>query len=103
MLTILDKSLQEANLSQPLHTNKKHFKIAITFLKGHNGKFSVTERNNFIYLAKSITDKDGFLQISLKAGAYENESRAVLSKKVILLKQIVHSQSNQVFQHLDLL
>ena len=34
MLIGMDKSTHEEQLSQPLHTNTKQFKIAVTFLTG---------------------------------------------------------------------
>ena len=42
ILIVMDKSTHEEHLSQPLQTNKKQFKIAITFLTGYNGIFNVT-------------------------------------------------------------
>ena len=44
MLLVMDKSMHEEHLSQPLQTNKKEFKIAITFLTGYNGIFSLTSK-----------------------------------------------------------
>ena len=41
MLIVMDKSTQEEHLSQPLQTNNKQFKIAVTFLTGYNGIFNV--------------------------------------------------------------
>ena len=49
MLIIMDKSTHEEHLFQPLQTNNKQFKIAITFLTSYNGKFNVTIQNNIIY------------------------------------------------------
>ena len=46
MLIVLDKSTHEEHLSQPLQTNNKQFKIAITFLTGYNGIINVTDKNN---------------------------------------------------------
>ena len=34
MLSVMDKSTHEEHLSQPLQTNNKQFKIAVTFLSG---------------------------------------------------------------------
>ena len=61
MFVVMDKSTHEEHLSQPLQTNNKHFKIAITFLTGYNGIFKVTKSNNQFYFAESITDEDGFM------------------------------------------
>ena len=43
MLIIMDKSTHEEHLSQPVQTNNKQFKIAVTFLTGFNGIFIVTD------------------------------------------------------------
>ena len=43
----MDKSTHEEHLSQPLQTNNKQFKIAVTFLTGYNGIFNVTNSNKF--------------------------------------------------------
>ena len=34
MLIVMDKSIHEEHLSQPLQTNNKHFRRAVTFLTG---------------------------------------------------------------------
>ena len=70
----MDKSMHEEHLFQPLQTNNKQFKIAITFLTGYNGIFNVTNSNNKFYFLKSITDKDGHIQITIPPGAYELEN-----------------------------
>ena len=72
-LLVMDKSTHEEHLSQPLQTNKQ-FKIALTFLTGYNGIFNVTNTNNKFYFQKTITNEDGFIQITSQAGAYEIES-----------------------------
>ena len=74
MLIVMDKSTHEEHLSQPLQTNNKQFKIALTFLTGYNGIFNVTNSNNKIYLKKTITDGSDFIQITIPPGAYEIES-----------------------------
>ena len=45
MLIVMDKSLHEENLSHPLQTNNKPFKIAITFLPTYNGILNITSKN----------------------------------------------------------
>ena len=74
MLIVTDKSTHEELLSQPLQTNNKQFKLALTFLTGYNGIFNLTTQNNKFYFLKSITDKDGYIQITIPPGAYEIES-----------------------------
>ena len=71
MLLVMDKIIHEERLSQPLQTNNKQCKIAITFLTGYNGFFNVTDKNNKFSFINSITDKDGFIQITITPGAHE--------------------------------
>ena len=70
----MDKNIHEKHLAQPLQTDNKQFKIAVTFLCGYNGVFIVTNTNNKFYFKKTITDEDGFIQITIPPGAYEIES-----------------------------
>ena len=65
MLIIMDKSTHEEHLFHSLQTNNKQFKIAITFLTGYNGIFNITNSNNKFYFKKTITDEDGFIQITI--------------------------------------
>ena len=74
MLIVMDKSTDGEHLSQPLQTNNKQFKIAVTFLSGYNGIFNVTNSNSKFYFKKTITDEDGSVQITSPPGAYEIES-----------------------------
>ena len=74
ILIAMDKSTHEEHLSPPLQTNNKQFKIAVTFLTGFNGFFNVRDKINKFYFTKSITDDDGYIQISIPLCAYEIES-----------------------------
>ena len=56
MLIVMDESTHEEHLSQPLQTNNKQFKIAVTSLTGYNGIFNVTNSNYKFYFKKTITD-----------------------------------------------
>ena len=85
LLIIMDKSTHEEHLSQPLQTNNKQFKIAITFLFGYNGFFNVTNSNNKFYFKKSFEDGE-FIQIRLPEGAYEIESIKSEIKRIIIEK-----------------
>ena len=73
MFYVMVKSTHEDHLFQPLQTDNKQFKIAVAFLTGYNGTFIVTNKNNKIYLAKSITHESGFIQNIILPGAYENK------------------------------
>ena len=84
MLIVMDKSSHEERLSQPLQTNNKQFKMAVTFISADNGLFNVTSKNNNFYFIKSITDEDGYIQITLPPGAYEIESLNKEIKKIII-------------------
>ena len=83
----MDKSTHEEHLSQALQTNNKQFKIAVTFLTGCNGIFNVTNRNNKFYFMKSITDEDGFIQITIPPGAYELEKLNNEIKRIIIYEE----------------
>ena len=48
LLIVMDKCTHEEHLSQPLRTNNKQFKTAITILSGYNGIFDVTNSINKI-------------------------------------------------------
>ena len=74
MLIVMDKSIHEGHLSQPLQTNNKQFKKAVTFLTVYNGIFNVTNSNNKFYFKKTIINQDGFIQITIPPGAYEIEA-----------------------------
>ena len=70
----MDKSSHEEHLSQPLRTNIKQYKIAITFLTGYNGIFNVTISKKKLYFKITITEEDDFFQSTKPPGAYEIES-----------------------------
>ena len=56
----MDKSTHEEDLSQPLQTNNKQFKVAVSLLTGYNGIFNVTNSNKKFHFKKTITDRDDF-------------------------------------------
>ena len=73
MLIVMDKSIHEEHLSQPLQTNNKQFKIAVSFLTMYNGIFNIQNPNNKFYFKKTVTNEYDFIQISLRLHAYEIE------------------------------
>ena len=83
MLNIMNKSIHEEHLSQPLQTNNKQFKVGITFLTAYNGIFNVTNSNNEFYFTKSITDDDHYIMITISPGAYEIENLNDEIKRII--------------------
>ena len=108
MLLVMDKSTHKEHLHQPLQTNNKQFKRAVTFLTGYNGLFNVSNGNNKIYFIKSISDEDSLIQITIPPGAYEIESLNNEGKRINIDEEHytepdIHLLSNQIFQQLDLL
>ena len=86
MLIVMNKSTHEEHFSQPLQTNNKKFKTAVTFLTGNNGIFNVTNSNNKFYFRKTITNEEDFIQITIPAGAYEIENLNNEIKRIIIDK-----------------
>ena len=83
MLIAMDICSHEEQLAQLLQTNNKQFKNAVKFLSVYNGTFIVTDKINKFHFAKSITDKDGFIQITIPPDAYEIESLNEEIKSII--------------------
>ena len=84
MLIVMDKSTLEEHLSQPVQTNKKQFKIAVTFLTAYNGIFNFTKKINFYFKKQPI--EQGFFQIIIPPGAHEIESLTDEVKGIIIDK-----------------
>ena len=80
MLIVMDKSTHEEHLSQPLQTNNKQFKIAVTSLTGYNGIFNVTNSNNKFFF---INPSNEIVMITIPHGAYELESLDLEIKRII--------------------
>ena len=93
----MDKSIHEEHLSQPLQTNIKQFKIAVTFLTGYNGIFNVTNSKNKFYFKKTISDEDGFVQVTIPPGAYEIESLNDEIKRIIIDEEH-YTEANNPFK-----
>ena len=68
LLIVMDKSTLEEPLPQPLQTNNKQFKIAVTFLTACNGIFNLTNKNNKFYFKKHPIEED-FTQLTVPPGA----------------------------------
>ena len=60
-------------MSQPLQTNNKQFKIAVTFLSDYNGKYKVLNSNSKPHFTMSNNDED-FDVNTISKEAYEHES-----------------------------
>ena len=59
-------------------------KKTVTFLSAYKGIFNVTNITKKFYFKKTITDEDGFIQITIPPGAYEIESLNDEIKRVII-------------------
>ena len=82
LLIVMKESTHEEHLSQPLQTNNKQFKIAITFLSGYNSLFNVSDKNNKFYFVKSIAD-DEYIKVTIRPGIYEIEALDLEIKRVV--------------------
>ena len=83
MLIVRGKSTHEEHLFQPLQTNNKQFRIAITFLSTYNGIFNVTNSNKKFHFFKPISDED-HIQITIRPGVYEIEALNNEIKRIII-------------------
>ena len=84
MLIFMNKSTHEEHLFQPLQTDNKQFKIAVTFLSAYNGIFNVTSKNNKFYFTKSITNDDHYILNTIPPGSYEIESLNDEIRRIII-------------------
>ena len=69
MLNVMDNSTHDEHLRQQIQTNINLFRLAIAFTTGYHGTINVTNSNTNFLLVKSISDRDGFLNISMPPGA----------------------------------
>ena len=83
LLIVMKESTHEEHLSQPLQTNNKQFKVAITFLSGYNSLFNVSDKNNKFYFVKSIAD-DEYIKVTIRPGIYEIEALDLKIKRVVI-------------------
>ena len=95
MLIVMDKSIHEEHLFQPLQTNNKQFKIAVTYLSAYNGIFNVTSKNLKFYFKKNIMDEE-FIQMTIRPGAYELESLSDEIKRIFIDKA-QYTEDNKPF------
>ena len=95
ILIVMNNSIYEEQLFEPLQTNNKQFKNAVTFLTGYNGIFNVTTENNKFHFLKSITDDD-HIQITIPPGAYEIEGLKDEIKRIII-DQEHYTETNYPF------
>ena len=84
MLMVMDKSVHEEHSFQPLKTNIKQFKVDIFSLTADIELIIVTNSINKIYFGKSITNKDGSIQITIPPGNHETEKLNNEIKRIII-------------------
>ena len=96
MVIVMDKSTHEEHLSQPLQTNNKQSKIAVTFLTGYNGIINVTNENNRFYFTTSISDIEASF-IIITPGAYEIENLDDEIKRICIIEGHF-TESNYLFE-----
>ena len=65
-------------------------------MTGYNGIFNVRNSKNKFYFRKSITDKDGYIQIIIPPGAYEIERLNNEIERIIIDKEH-HTEANYPF------
>ena len=65
MLTVMDNSTHEENLSQLLQTNIKQIKRAVSFLTGYKRTFKAKNRKGFLQyrLVQMVSSKYRFHQV----------------------------------------
>ena len=81
MSIVMDKSTHEEHLFQPLQTNNKQFKAAVTFLTGYNGIFNITNKNKKFYF---INPANGIVKITIPHGVHELERLDLEIKRIII-------------------
>ena len=82
----MDKSTHEENLSQPLPTNIKQFKIPVTFSTGFNAIFNVTKKIKNSNLQNQLT-----MMISVKLVLHQEPTKQraqTMKLKESLLKEV---------------
>ena len=80
MLNVMEKFPYEENLSQPLQTHNKQFKITIAYLTDYNGIFSVTFRYQKFNLI-SVFEGDEYNVKTIPPSAFDLESLIKESKR----------------------
>ena len=96
ILVVMDKSIPEEQLDQPLQTNNKKFKIAVTFLTCYDGTFNITNKSNKSFFTKSISGD--FVHITIQTRAYELESLNDEIKKIINNRGFYNEENYFFFQ-----
>ena len=82
MLFVMDESIHEEHLFQPLQMNNKQFRIAVTFLTCYNGIFIVTDKKIRFCFTKLLTED--YIIINIPEGASESESLNDEIKRIII-------------------
>ena len=100
MLIVMGKSTHEEHLSQPLQTNDKQFEMAVTFLTAYNG-ILMSQNQIISFISRKQLKVRILLELSYhlvltKLNRWIRKLKWLLLRKVITLKVIIHSESNQI-------
>ena len=88
MAIVIEKAIHEESLSQPLQTDIKLLKIAVTFLTGYNGIINISfEKFQFI----TAIDVNDFTETTNSPGSHELE---ILMKKLMKLNELLFKTLN---------
>ena len=87
MLIDMDKFVMKSTYLNRYKLIINNFKVAIMFLTGYKCIFNVTDKNKKYYFIKSITDRDGYIQITISPGAYKIESLNNEIKRIIIVEE----------------
>ena len=102
MLIVMDKSIHEEYLTQPLQTNKKQFKIAVTFLSAYNGFFKVTNSNNNFFSRKHLSMRISFKLESpkelMRSSGWILKLKGLILRKNITKKLVIRFISNPILE-----
>ena len=104
MLVVMSRSNHKEHSSQQLQTNKKHYKVPVTFLTGYNGFLMLqTKILNSIsqnqLLTKMVLSKLPYHLVLTKLKVRILKLKGILLLKKITPNQLIHLKSNQNFQH----
>ena len=101
-LIVMDESTHEEHLYQPIQTNSKQYRIAVTFLTGYNGIFNVTDKNNHFgfknQLPVLILVLFPLVKVLTKFRFSIKKTNELLQRKVLLRKKHIRLQSSLIFQ-----
>ena len=87
-LIVVDKSIHEEHLSEPLQTKIKQVKVAVIYLTGCNRIFFVTNGNN-IFIFISVFERAEYNVISIPPRAYHLDISNKDIKRMIIDEKLI--------------